>query len=174
MCGFHDFILPPVPACEQCTLCEDAYTFAPASICVRERLITPLVCTCEYCCAGKLTGLDKQLSKSLDVEVQNDTSTAELATSPVGTLSEPSRYASCEKSRKMHAVPECGAGTCSFTWLVCSRKTLVYLILTLNQCFPDYDFSQLRARHFQKEENPTSVEPIIDSHLLQVSKVRNR
>lgn len=41
--------------------------------------------------AGKLTGLDKQLSKSLDVEVQNDTSTAELATSPVGPLSEPSR-----------------------------------------------------------------------------------
>lgn len=47
----------------------------------------------------------------------------------------------------------------------------MYLILTLNQCYPDYDFSQLRARHFRKEESPTSVEPIIDSHLLQVSKV---
>lgn len=41
---------------------------------------------------GKLTGLDKQLSKSLDMEVQTDAPVAELATSPVGPLSEPSRY----------------------------------------------------------------------------------
>ena len=27
----------------------------------------------------------------------------------------------------------------------CSRKTLVYLILTLNHIYPDYDFSLLRA-----------------------------
>jgi Maf1 regulator len=52
-----------------------------------------------------------------------------------------------------------------------SRKTLVYLILTLNQCYPDYDFSLLRAHHFRKEDSKESVEPTVDSHLLEVSKV---
>lgn len=47
----------------------------------------------------------------------------------------------------------------------------MYLILTLNQCYPDYDFSQLRARHFRKEESATDVEGVVDSHLLSVSKV---
>lgn len=55
--------------------------------------------------------------------------------------------------------------------MLCSRKTLVYLILTLNQCYPDYDFSQLRARHFRKEESASDVEGVVDSHLLSVSKV---
>ena len=32
-----------------------------------------------------------------------------------------------------------------------SRKTLIYLILTLNHMYPDYDFSTLRAEHFHKE-----------------------
>ena len=48
----------------------------------------------------------------------------------------------------------------------------MYLILTLNQCYPDYDFSLLRAHHFRKEENQQDVEPVVDSHLLEVSKVR--
>ena len=34
---------------------------------------------------------------------------------------------------------------CSPLHLCCSRKTLVYLILTLNHIYPDYDFSLLRA-----------------------------
>lgn len=55
---------------------------------------------------------------------------------------------------------------------MCSRKTLVFLILTLNQCYPDYDFSLLRARHFRREDTTQDVEPLVDSHLLQVSKVR--
>lgn len=93
-----------------------------------------------YSC--KLTGLDKKLSKSLDLEVQMGSSPLELSVSPVGPLSESS-----------------------------SRKTLVYLILTLNHCYPDYDFSLLRAHHFRKEESPQAVEPQVDSHLLEVAKV---
>lgn len=54
---------------------------------------------------------------------------------------------------------------------MCSRKTLIYLILTLNHMYPDYDFSQLRARHFEKELNVTLVEEAVESHLLEVSKV---
>lgn len=53
----------------------------------------------------------------------------------------------------------------------CSRKTLIYLILTLNHIYPDYDFSLLRAHHFRKEAGVEVVEEAIDGHLLEVSKV---
>eukprot|EP00882_Tetradesmus_deserticola_P001608 GHRQ01001734.1.p1 GENE.GHRQ01001734.1~~GHRQ01001734.1.p1 ORF type:complete len:259 (+),score=88.55 GHRQ01001734.1:550-1326(+) len=52
-----------------------------------------------------------------------------------------------------------------------SRKTLIYLILTLNHIYPDYDFSQLRAHHFRKEAGLARAEELVDTHLLEVSKV---
>lgn len=57
------------------------------------------------------------------------------------------------------------------TTCCCSRKTLIYLILTLNHIYPDYDFSLLRAHHFLKEAGVEVVEEAIDGHLLEVSKV---
>jgi hypothetical protein len=54
----------------------------------------------------------------------------------------------------------------------CSRKTLIYLILTLNHIYPDYDFSQLRAQHFRKEASLATAEEAIDTRLIDVSKVR--
>lgn len=42
--------------------------------------------------SGKLAGLDKKLSKSLDQEVQTGSSPIELSKSPVGPLAESSRY----------------------------------------------------------------------------------
>lgn len=56
-------------------------------------------------------------------------------------------------------------------WLSCSRKTLIYLILTLNHIYPDYDFSQLRAHHFRKEVGVSRAEELVDTHLIEVSKV---
>ncbi|KAL6763070.1 Maf1 regulator-domain-containing protein [Haematococcus lacustris] len=90
----------------------------------------------------KLAGLDKKLSKSLEQEVQTGSSPLELSASPVGPLSE----SAC-------------------------RKTLIYLILTLNNVYSDHDFSSLRAHHFKKEAGVTRAEETIDSHLLEVSKV---
>lgn len=90
----------------------------------------------------KLAGLDKKLSKSLDQEVQVGSSPLELSMSPVGPLSDSA-----------------------------SRKTLIYLILTLNHIYPDYDFSLLRAHHFKKEAGLARAEEVIDTHLLEVSKV---
>lgn len=52
-----------------------------------------------------------------------------------------------------------------------SRKTLIYLILTLNHIYPDYDFSQLRAHHFKKEAGLARAEELVDTHMLEVSKV---
>jgi len=58
--------------------------------------------------------------------------------------------------------------------LMCrSRKTLIYLILTLNHIYPDYDFSLLRAHHFRKEVGVKAIEQTIDTHLLEVSRVSN-
>lgn len=53
-----------------------------------------------------------------------------------------------------------------------SRKTLIYLILTLNHIYPDYDFSQLRADDFKKEQGYGRVEELVDTHMLEVSRVR--
>lgn len=53
-----------------------------------------------------------------------------------------------------------------------SRKTLIYLILTLNHIYPDYDFSLLRAQNFKKLDGLGRAEETIDSHLLEVSKAR--
>lgn len=90
----------------------------------------------------KLAGLDKKLSKSLDYDFQAGSSPQELSMSPVGPLSESA-----------------------------SRKTLIYLILTLNNIYPDYDFSSLRAQHFKKEGGVNVAEQVVDNHLLEVSKV---
>jgi hypothetical protein len=90
----------------------------------------------------KLAGLDKKLSQSLEEEVMESSSPAELGKSPVGPLSESG-----------------------------SRRTLVYLILTLNHIYPDYDFTLLRAQHFSKEEGVSSVEETIDAHLVEAGKV---
>jgi Maf1 regulator len=145
--------------------------------------------------AGKLTGLDKELSKTLDNDLQNGTLEADLSSSPVGPLGEASRcsaivsmlqdaiateylHAACLSFRNVDvalqlSVSEMGnAHHFDVQAGACSRKTLVYLILTLNQCYPDYDFSLLRAHHFRKEANQQVIEPEVDSHLLEVSKVR--
>lgn len=90
----------------------------------------------------KLAGLDKKMSRSLDAELESGSSPLELSQSPLGPLAESS-----------------------------SRKTLIYLILTLNHIYPDYDFSLLRAHHFIKEEGVGRAEETVDSHLLEVGKV---
>lgn len=130
--------------------------------------------------AGKLAGLDRKLCKNLEEDVEQGCSPDELCQSPVGPLAESSR---CTTSQLCML----NIGTCSetlkrlhhATWqpvytmlCFCSRKTLIYLILTLNHIYPDYDFSLLRAHHFQKEAGVEVVEEAIDGHLLEVSKVR--
>jgi hypothetical protein len=52
-----------------------------------------------------------------------------------------------------------------------SRKTLIYLILTLNHIYPDYDFSNLRAQHFTKEGAISSVKTDIDTMLMEIGRV---
>ena len=52
-----------------------------------------------------------------------------------------------------------------------SRKTLIYLILTLNHIYPDYDFSDLRAEHFTKEGQLAAVKTDIDTLLMESGKV---
>ncbi|KDD74276.1 Maf1 negative regulator of RNA polymerase [Helicosporidium sp. ATCC 50920] len=92
-----------------------------------------------YSC--KLDGIDKKLSRSLEEDVKESSSSLEMSKSPVGPLHEAS-----------------------------SRQTLVYLILTLNHTYPDYDFSLLRAHHFSKESSLSDVEENVESRLVEVAK----
>ncbi|KAL6772294.1 hypothetical protein ACKKBG_A29665 [Auxenochlorella protothecoides x Auxenochlorella symbiontica] len=90
----------------------------------------------------KLAGLDKKLSRSLEEEVMESSSPSELSKSPVGPLVDSS-----------------------------SRKTLIYLILTLNHIYPDYDFTLLRAQHFCKEESLVGIQELVSARLLEAAKV---
>ncbi|KAJ7564987.1 hypothetical protein O6H91_02G043300 [Diphasiastrum complanatum] len=95
-----------------------------------------------YSC--KLAGMDKKLSRSIEQEVLEslELSPGGISTSPVGPL-------------------------CSLA----SRRTLIYLILTLSHMYPDYDFSMLQAHHFSKESGLSAVKQIMDYHLLEASKI---
>lgn len=46
-----------------------------------------------------------------------------------------------------------------------SRKTLFYLIATLNSAYPDYDFSNAKSHEFSKEPSLQWVMNAVDSNL---------
>lgn len=51
-----------------------------------------------------------------------------------------------------------------------SRRTLIYLVLTLNHMYPDYDFSAVEAHHFLREEIWDSFKQIFETYMLEASK----
>ncbi|WVY98057.1 hypothetical protein V8G54_030208 [Vigna mungo] len=53
-----------------------------------------------------------------------------------------------------------------------SRKTLVYLVLTLYHIYPDYDFSAVKAHQFFAEESWDSFKQIFDTYMCEASKAR--
>lgn len=109
--------------------------------------------------AGKLAGLDKKMSRSLDAELEAGSSPLELSQSPLGPLAESSSrktliylVSGCSpplylrEGRKGRA-PSC-TGADQYKLLL--LHALAVQILTLNHIYPDYDFSLLRAHHFIK------------------------
>ncbi|KAG6460888.1 repressor of RNA polymerase III transcription MAF1 homolog [Manduca sexta] len=55
-----------------------------------------------------------------------------------------------------------------------SRKTLFYLIATLNAAFPDYDFSMTKSSEFSAEPSLTWVQGAVDAALSAVGGMRWR
>ncbi|KAK3421583.1 hypothetical protein EUGRSUZ_G02212 [Eucalyptus grandis] len=51
-----------------------------------------------------------------------------------------------------------------------SRKTLIYLVLTLYHMYPDYDFSVVKAHQFFTEESWDSFKQIFDMYMFEASK----
>ncbi|OVA10756.1 Maf1 regulator [Macleaya cordata] len=94
-----------------------------------------------YSC--KHTGTDKKLSLSLEHEILDylGQSSDSDPPSPAGFLSSRS-----------------------------SRKTLIYLVLTLSHMYPDYDFSAVQAHHFFREEVWDSVKQIFDTYMFEAAK----
>ncbi|KAJ8758523.1 hypothetical protein K2173_000244 [Erythroxylum novogranatense] len=51
-----------------------------------------------------------------------------------------------------------------------SRKTLIYLVLTLYHMYPDYDFSAMKAHQFFTEESWDSFKQIFETYMCEASK----
>ncbi|KAF3951719.1 hypothetical protein CMV_022662 [Castanea mollissima] len=51
-----------------------------------------------------------------------------------------------------------------------SRKTLIYLVLTLYHMYPDYDFSAMKAHQFFTAESWDSFKQIFDTYMFEASK----
>ncbi|XP_041013346.1 repressor of RNA polymerase III transcription MAF1 homolog [Juglans microcarpa x Juglans regia] len=51
-----------------------------------------------------------------------------------------------------------------------SRKTVIYLVLTLSHMYPDYDFSAVKAHQFFTEESWDSFKQIVDTYMFEASK----
>lgn len=98
-------------------------------------------CLEAYSC--KHTGTDKKLSLSLEHEIHDY-----LGSSSDADSSSPVEYM-CSKS---------------------SRKTLMYLILTLYHMYPDFDFSAVKAHQFFTEESWDCFKQIFDAYMFEVSK----
>lgn len=108
------------------------------------------VCIGEYTIKGKLdaysckhVGSDKKLSFSLEHEILyhlGQSSDSDPPSSP------------------------------DFLLYTTSRKTLIYLVLTLNHMYPDYDFSAVEAHHFFREETWDSFKQIFETYLLEAAK----
>jgi len=94
-----------------------------------------------YSC--KHTGHDKKLSLSLENEILDY-----LGKSSDTDSSSPIEYL-CSRS---------------------SRKTLIYLILTLYHMYPDYDFSAVNAHQFFTEESWDCFKQIFDVYMFDASK----
>jgi len=88
-------------------------------------------------------GADKKLYSSLDTHYSSESanSPSELQSSPFGPLSN----------------RQC-------------RKTLIFLISTMNHSFPDYDFSNVNADDFRKEIDYQAVVNFINTTLASVMK----
>ncbi|KAF0890951.1 hypothetical protein E2562_005073 [Oryza meyeriana var. granulata] len=91
----------------------------------------------------KHTGNDRRLSISLEHEILDC-----LGKSSDSDHSSPVEHLSCRSS----------------------RKTLIYLVLTLSHMYPDYDFSAVRAHLFFKEEEWESFREMIDTYLSEASQ----
>ncbi|XP_057962784.1 uncharacterized protein LOC131154196 [Malania oleifera] len=98
-------------------------------------------CLEAYSC--KHTGTDKKLSLSLEHEILDC-----LGKSFDCESSSPVEYLSTRSS----------------------RKTLIYLILTLYHMYPDYDFSAVKAHQFFTEVDWDSFKQIFDTYMLEASK----
>ncbi|MFS7993144.1 putative repressor of RNA polymerase III transcription Maf1 [Helianthus anomalus] len=101
-------------------------------------------CIEAYSC--KHTGTDKRLSLSLENEMLEY-----IGNSPDVGSSSPVEYLSSRSS----------------------RKTLIYLILTLSQMYPDYDFSAVKAHRFFTEGTWEGFKQIFQSYMSDASKVWN-
>ncbi|KAK4260733.1 hypothetical protein QN277_003811 [Acacia crassicarpa] len=102
-------------------------------------------CLEAYTC--KHAGADKKLSHRLSLSLDSEIADYLGKSSDTDTSSSPD----CISSRS-------------------SRRTLVYLVLTLYHMYPDYEFSAVKAHQYFGEESWDSFKQIFDTYMLEASK----
>ncbi|XP_076357865.1 repressor of RNA polymerase III transcription Maf1 [Tachypleus tridentatus] len=115
-----------------------------------------------YSC--KMAGGDKRLFKSMNADPGTSPHDLQALSPPqsVFTIHSPSRVYN-------HNQSDDGEGSGHLCDTI-SRKTLFYLIATLNASFhPDYDFSQAKSDEFSKEPSSNWVMSAIDNSLWTVA-----
>ncbi|GAM29041.1 hypothetical protein SAMD00019534_122170 [Acytostelium subglobosum LB1] len=128
-----------------------------------------------YSC--KFAGSDKKLYKSLDKELETQYSSSLDAHH--GSTSGSSVSSSTQHHLSNHLLQSAsfsesnvngGLSISPFGPLTSSagRKTMIYLISTLNACFVDYDFSNTRPEQFRKESNLSMVMNSINTTLQSI------
>lgn len=109
-----------------------------------------------------MAGADKRLFKSIVTEPGTSPHDLQALSPPQGTAFAQSPSRAYSRSQSDDGEQQNG--------LLCdtiSRKTLFYLISTLNASFqPDYDFSQARSDEFSKEPSLNWVTNAIDSNMF--------
>ncbi|XP_065064265.1 repressor of RNA polymerase III transcription MAF1 homolog isoform X2 [Rhopilema esculentum] len=116
------------------------------------------ICGSLECYSCKMTGQDKRLYKNLNAHGQSPND-LEALSPPESLLSiSPTAY---HKVRSMSMEEDENVVISS----TCNRKTLFYLIATLNASFQDYDFSNAKSEEFSREPSLQWVIESINSNL---------
>jgi len=117
------------------------------------------ICGSLECYSCKMTGQDKRLYKNLNADGHSPNDLKALSP-PESMLSvSPTAY---HKTRSLSMDEEENSVFVSST---CSRRTLFYLIATLNASFQDYDFSNAKSEEFSREPSLDWVINSINSNL---------
>ena len=111
------------------------------------------------CYSCKMTGQDKRLYKNLNADGHSPND-LEALSPPESQLSvSPVSYMKASRSISMDEDENIIISS------TCSRRTLFYLIATLNASFQDYDFSNAKSEEFSREPSLEWVINSINSNL---------
>ncbi|XP_054164326.1 repressor of RNA polymerase III transcription MAF1 homolog [Oppia nitens] len=117
-----------------------------------------------YSC--KMAGNEKKLYKTMNSGDGKSPNDLQALSPPQTIMAIPNNSPNKIYSRSQSSDGEAGEGHLCDT---ISRKTLFYLIATLNASYPDYDFSNSKSDEFSKEPSIKWVMDAVDSNFFNTT-----